>query len=288
MTASLSERPGAALLPASLTLLAAQLSGNLGSAVAKHLFSAVGVEGVTAYRVGFSALLLLALFRPWRGPLNRADLFNLAIYGAGMGLMNLMIYRAFSLIPIGVAVAIEVTGPLAVAILGSRRPRDFAAVACAVFGLYLLLPLRAGAAHLDPHGIAYAFGAGLCWAVYIIFGKRASSLAGGRAASLGLLVAACFTVPVGIGYAGASLLNPALMLSGLALAVLSSALPYSLEISALRRLPQGVFGILSSAAPAVAALMGLVVLGERLDTTQWIAIGFIVLASAVYALSKTR
>ena len=129
----------------SLALLGSQISVNLGAAVAKHLFPVIGVEGITAFRVGFSALMLMAIFRPWRSPLTRRDIVNLLIYGTVMGMMNLLIYRAFERIPIGIAVAIEVTGPLLVALLSSRRPRNIASCALAAFGLYLLLPLNGGA-----------------------------------------------------------------------------------------------------------------------------------------------
>jgi inner membrane transporter RhtA len=281
---------GSLLLP-SLALLAGQISVNLGAAAAKGLFPLIGVEGITAYRVGFSALLLLAIFRPWRSRIGKQDCINIVIYGTVLGLMNLLIYRAFNLIPIGIAVAIEVTGPLAVALWSSRRPRDFAAVACAVLGLFLLLPLRvgtSGASELDIVGIFYAFGAAVCWALYIVFGKRASSLQGGQAVAWGMLVAALFTVPLGIAYAGAALLAPAIMLTGVLIAVLSSALPYTFEISALRRLPQGVFGILSSAAPAVSAVVGMVFLNEHLTKLQWSAIACIVMASVLSALPSRR
>ena len=271
------------LLP-SLALLAGQISVNLGAAAAKGLFPLIGVEGITAYRVGFSALLLLAIFRPWRSKISRSDGINIVIYGTVLGLMNLLIYRAFNRIPIGIAVAIEVTGPLAVALWSSRRPRDFIAVSCAVLGLFLLLPLGGGTQRLDPVGIFYAFGAAVCWALYIVFGKRASRLQGGQAVAWGMLVAALFTVPLGIAYAGAALLAPAIMLTGVLIAVLSSALPYTFEISALRRLPQGVFGILSSAAPAVSAVVGMVFLNEHLTTLQWSAIACIVMASVLSAI----
>ena len=275
--------PDSILLP-SLAVLGGQISVNLGAAVAKHLFPVIGVEGITAYRVGFSALFLLAVFRPWRFSLTRKDVLNLLVYGSVLGLMNLLIYRAFALIPIGIAVAIEVTGPLAVAMLSSRRPRDLLAVSCAVFGLYLLLPLRGNPGSLNPVGVAYALGAATCWALYIIFGKRASSLQGGQAVAWGMTVAAMLTVPIGAAYAGTALLSSSLALMGLAIAMLSSALPYTLEIFALRRLPQGVFGMFSSAAPAVSALAAMAVLDEHLSSIQWLAIACIVLASAMAAL----
>jgi inner membrane transporter RhtA len=268
-----------ALLP-SIAVIAALVSQNIGAAFAKHLFALVGSEGVTALRVGLSAALLLALWRPWRTPLAAGDGANLAVYGLMLGCMNLLIYRAFDLLPIGVAIAIEVSGPLAVVLLASRRPRDFAWIACAAAGLCLLLPIRQGSAALDPWGVAYAAGAALCWALYIVFGKRASTLEGGQAVAWGMLAAALFTVPIGVAHAGWALLAPGVLLGGLCVAVLSSALPYSLEMMALRRVPQRVFGILVSSAPAVGALAGWLVLGERLSPAQWAAIGLIMLASA--------
>jgi inner membrane transporter RhtA len=258
---------------------------NLGAAFAKHLFPVVGAEGVTALRVGLSALLLMGLLRPWRTLPSRADIPNIALYGFTLGCMNLLIYRAFARIPIGVAVAIEVTGPLALVLLSSRRPRDFAWIACAAFGLWLLLPLRAGAVALDPVGVAWAVGAAICWALYIVFGKRASRLEGGGAVAWGMLAASLFTVPVGVAYAGSALLSPFALGAGLAVAVLSSAAPYTLEMIALRRLPRRVFGVMVSSSPAVAALAGFAVLGERLAPVQWLAIGLVILACAASTAS---
>jgi inner membrane transporter RhtA len=280
------ERDG--MLMPSLALFGSQVSVNLGAAVAKNLFPLIGVEAITAFRVGFSALILMAIFRPWRERLTRRDALNLLIYGTVMGMMNLLIYRAFQRVPIGIAVAIEVTGPLLVALLSSRRPRNIASCILAAFGLYLLLPLNAaaGVARLDPVGVAYAFGAAACWALYIVFGKRASTLRGGQAVAWGMVVASLFIVPLGVVHADASMLTPAIVMTGLVIAVLSSAVPYSLEIVALRGLPQGLFGMFSSAAPAVSALAGMLILGERLKPMQWLAIGCIVLASAICATAS--
>jgi inner membrane transporter RhtA len=264
-----------------LALLAAMVSTYLGAAIAKHLFPQVGSQGVTALRVGLAACLLLAWYKPWRIPLARKDLPNLLVYGLMLGCMNLLIYAAFARIPIGIAVAIEVTGPLTVVLAASRRVRDFAWLACAVFGLWLLLPLDAHAVDaLDPVGMLLAAGAALCWAMYIVFGKRVSTLQGGQAVAWGMLAAALFTVPVGFAHAGAALLAPGILAAGLGVALLSSALPYSLEMAALKRLPRRVFGILVSASPALSALAGWLVLGEQLLPVQWLAIGLIIAASA--------
>lgn len=274
-----------AVLPL-LLLLASLLSQYVGAASAKSLFPLVGAEGVTALRVGLSALMLAAILRPWRNRPGRGDLRNLLVYGTTLGAMNLSIYRAMELIPIGIAIAIEVTGPLAVALLGSRRLKDFLWIACAAAGLVLLLPLQQASAALDPVGVAYAAAAALCWALYIVFGKRASSLPGGQAVAWGMLVAASFTVPLGIAHAGGGLLVPSVLAVGLAVAALSSMLPYTLEMMALRRLPGPVFGLAVSASPAVAALIGFLMLGERLSWLQWAAIACIMCASAGSALGK--
>ena len=278
---------GAALAPL-LAVAGSIISVNFGAAYAKGLFPLVGSAGVTAVRVGLAAILLLAFWRPWRAPLARADMANVAIYGLMLGFMNLLIYAAFARIPIGIAIAIEVIGPLAVVVLSSRHLRDFAWVACAAGGLYLLAPTTANATALDPIGVAAALGAAFCWAMYIVFGKRVSTLKGGHVVSWGMLVAAICTVPVGLAQAGTALFAPQILLGGLVVAVLSSILPYSLEMLALSRLPRKVFGILVSAGPAVGALAGFFVLGEVLTAVQWAAIGLIVVATGGSAATAGR
>jgi inner membrane transporter RhtA len=273
-----------AALPA-LAIAAAMVSTYAGAAFAKHLFPLVGSEGVVALRVGLSALLLAAYARPWRALPSRADIPNLLLYGLTLGCMNLLIYRAFARIPIGIAVSIEVMGPLAVVLLSSRRARDFVWVACAGFGLWLLLPLRGASGALDPLGVACAAGAAVCWALYIVFGKRASASKGSGTVAWGMLAASVFIVPIGASYAGSALLSPFVLAAGLAVAVLSSAAPYTLEMIALRALPRRVFGILVSSSPAVAALAGFLVLGERLAAGQWIGIGLVILACGATAAS---
>ncbi|WP_036248502.1 EamA family transporter [Massilia sp. BSC265] len=278
MTQSSGAQAGNGALGPGLAILASMVSVNAGAAWAKHLFPLVGSQGVTAVRVGLAALIMLAVVRPWRALPARRDALNLLVYGLMLGCMNLLIYGAFARIPIGIAVAIEVVGPLGVVVLSSRRARDFGWVLLAALGLWLLAPVHDGVPPLDPAGVAYALGAAFCWAMYIVFGKRVSTLNGGQAVTWGMLAAALFTVPVGVAHAGADLLLPTVLAGGLAVAVLSSALPYSLEMAALARLPRRVFGILVSAGPAFAALAGWVVLGERLAGMQWLAIALVILA----------
>lgn len=269
---------------AALALVCSQMSVNIGAAFAKQLFPSIGVEGVTAYRVGFAALLMLAIFRPWRTPLTWRQAGNVAVYGSVIGLMNLLIYRSFSHIPMGIAVAIEVSGPLAVAVLSSRRPRDLLPVALAVVGLYFLLPLHgAQVDRLDPVGVAYAAGAAVCWALYIVFGKRVATH-GSQSVAWGMTAAAMFIVPLGAWTSGAVLLTPSFLAIGFVIAVMSSALPYTLEMISLRALSSRSFSMFSSGAPAISALAGMVLLGEHLTPTQWMAIAAIVLASVLTTL----
>ncbi|WP_232476093.1 EamA family transporter [Flavisphingomonas formosensis] len=252
----------------------------VGTSFAKQLFPLVGAQVAVTYRVGFAAIILLILFRPWRMPLSRADLYATMRYGAALGVMNFCFYMALRSIPLGLTIAIEFLGPLTVALIHSRRPAHFAIVGLAVVGLLLLLPIRNTSHALDPVGVVYALGAGLCWGLYIIFGKRTGHLPGGQAVALGMTTAAILVVPIGIHHAGAALWAPSLMLLGLIPAVLSSALPYSLEMVALKRIPENSFGVLLSVEPAVGALSGWLLLGEHLTGLQWLAIALVVAASA--------
>lgn len=272
-----------------LAVLGSVTALGVGTSWAKQaLFPAVGAQGTTAVRVGLSALLMLMLWRPWRWRLSRADAQAVVLYGAALGAMNLMFYLSLQTLPFGLAVAIEFAGPLAVAIWSSRRAVDFVWVALAIAGLALLLPLGLSGSTLDPLGVLYAVGAAVFWALYIVFGKRAGHLHAGQSVSLGLLVAALVVVPVGVAHAGAALLSPSVLLVGVAVAAISSALPISLEMMALKRLPKEAFGIMISMEPAVAALLALALLGERLDTVQWLAIGCIVAASMGSAATARR
>lgn len=269
----------AALIPV-LAILGSVTCLGLGTSWAKQaLFPLVGAAGTSAVRVGFSALLLLAFWRPWRWPLSGRDARTVALYGAALGAMNLCFYMSLQTIPFGVAVAIEFAGPLAVALLASRRALDFVWVLLAAAGLGLLLPLGHDVSTLDPRGVGFALAAAVFWATYIVFGKRASHLHAGHSVALGLAMAALVVVPVGVAHAGAALLSPPLLLVGLGVALVSSALPISLEMVALKRLPPQAFGIMSSMEPAVAALLALVLLGEQLDLVQSLAIGLIMAAS---------
>lgn len=251
----------------------------IGTSFAKQLFPAVGAPGAIAYRVGFSALILALLYRPWRARMDRSSLFAVMRYGAVLGIMNLSFYMALRTIPFGVAIAIEFLGPLSVALLGSRRLKDWGFALLAAGGLAMLLPFRQTAHALDPVGVGYALCAGVCWALYIVFGKRTTHLPGSQVVAIGMATGALIVVPLGVYDAGAVLLTPSLLAAGVLAAILSSALPYSLEMIALKHIPANRFGILMSLEPAVGAFAGAALLGEHLRPGQWLAIALIVFAS---------
>lgn len=266
------------LLPIALVIIA-MISIQSGASLAKSLFPVIGAEGTTALRLGIGALILCLLLRPWQAKLTLQSCRSLLAYGVALGLMNLMFYMALQTIPLGIAVALEFTGPLTLALLSSRRPIDFLWIALAATGLWLLLPTNLTDEPLDPVGMALALGAGACWAMYIIFGKRAGSEHGRHTVALGTLVAAIVVIPIGLWQAGSNLFALDILPIAFGVAVLSSALPYSLEMMALTRLPARTFSIMMSLEPAIAALAGLLFLTEHLSFSQWLAISFIILAS---------
>jgi inner membrane transporter RhtA len=202
--------------------------------------------------------------------------------------MNLCFYMALRSIPFGIAVAIEFSGPLTVALLGSRRPIDFLWIVLAAAGLGVLLPGVHSASTLDALGLTYALAAAVLWATYIVAGKRLGHLHAGHSVSLGLTVAAIVVVPIGLAHAGAAVMSPTVLLVGVCVAALSSAIPISLEMVALKRLPKQAFGVMLSMEPAMAALLGLALLDERLSAMQWLAIGAIMAASMGTAFTAQR
>jgi inner membrane transporter RhtA len=257
-----------------------------GASLAKQLFPIVGPQGSAALRLFFAAAILLAVWRPWSRLPSRGQWGAIWLYGLSLGGMNLLFYMALARIPLGIAVAFEFCGPLAVALFASRRAMDFLWVVCAVGGLVLLLPLGLATAPLDPWGVGFALAAGACWALYIIFGRRVgASVHGGTATALGMSVAALVAIPFGVVHSGLGLLSRDVLPVGVGVAILSSAFPYSLEMVALKRLPAHTFGILMSLEPAIAAVSGLLFLSEKLSSLQWLALGLIILASAGSAAS---
>jgi inner membrane transporter RhtA len=260
-------------------LLGSLVSLCVGTSYAKSLFPLVGAEGTTTLRLVFSTALLMLFLRPWRRTWVKADLLPLALYGVPMGVMNLLFYCALQTIPFGLAVAIEFTGPLAVALWLSRKPLDYVWVVLAIAGLGLFLPWPGSTEALDPAGMGFALGAGCCWALYIVFGQRVAARYGAMATPMGMLIATLVIAPVGLTVAGGALFDSNLLLTGLVVALVSSAVPYSLEMYALQHLPKHTFSVLLSLEPAVGAMAGWLVLSEQLSGQQLLAMGLIMAAS---------
>lgn len=273
--------------PPSLLVLGGIASVQLGAATAKHLFSRVGSGGTVLLRLLVAALVLGAVTRPRLRALDRRQVLLVLVFGAVIALMNGSFYAAIDRIPLGVAVTVEFSGPLLVAIAGSRRWLDALWVVLAGAGVALLT--RGGGGGLNPAGIGLAALAGACWASYILLSKRVGrSFAGHDGLALATAVGAAVMLPVGIAQGGRALLDWRVLAVGVAVGLLSSAIPYSLELEALRWLPARVFGVLMSLEPAVAALAGLVVLGEHLLAREVAAIALVSLASGGAALADQR
>jgi len=272
--AAVSGRPAAVAM-----VLAAAGSLQVGAAFAVTLFDDLGPGGAAFLRLLLAAVVLLALWRPRVRGHSAADLRIAAAFGVALGLMNWSIYEAMDRIPLGVAVTIEFWGPLAVAVVGSRRALDLLWVALAALGIVLLA--SPGGGGIDAGGVALALLAGGCWAAYIgLSARTGQAFPGGTGLAIAMAVGAVVVLPAGIAQGGAALVHPGLLASALVVALASSVLPYSLELEALRRLPGAVFGVLMSLEPAVAALAGLAVLGQALVPREWAAIGLVVTASA--------
>ena len=276
-------------LPPIPAVLLAIVSVQGGAAFAKELFPALGSAGTAGMRIGLSALLLFAVFRPPLARITRAQWRAVIPYGVVLGAMNLSFYLALERIPLGLAVTLEFMGPLALAVFGSRRVLDFVWVVLAAMGIALIAPWRGGVGALDPVGVLLALFAGACWAAYIVLGGRVSRVfPGGQSVATGMLIAAVTVLPFALSQGLAARVTPPLFAASLAVALLSSAVPYTLEMMALRVLSSRTFGILMSLEPAVAALAGLVFLSEQLTVTQWLALVFVSAASAGAVLTSRR
>jgi inner membrane transporter RhtA len=265
-------------------VVTAVASLQFGAGYAATLFDDLGPGGAAFLRLAIAAVVLLALWRPRLRGRARHELATAALFGLALGAMNVAIYASFDRIPLGIAVTIEFVGPLGVAIAGSRRTLDGLWVLLAAAGILLLADRGGGG--LDGLGVAFALCAGATWSAYIVLSQRTGRLfAGASGLALAMAVGAVAAAPLGIAQAGGALLHPGLLAAGAAVALASSVVPYSLELEALRRLPARVFGILMSLEPAVAALAGLVVLGQALSPREWLAIALVVAASAGAAAS---
>ena len=268
-------------VPPTGVVLLAVVCFQLGAAIAKGLFETAGPAGAVLLRVGFAALILLLMWRPRLRGYALRDYGLAAVFGLTLAGMNLAFYSALDRIPLGVAVTLEFTGPLGVAVVGSRRMLDLLWVGLAAAGILLLAPLGViGGADLDPVGVGLALLAGVLWGSYIFLSARTGSVfPGGTGLALAMCVGALALLPVGISQAGDALLDPKILLVGFGVAMLSSAVPYSLEMEALRKLPARVFGVLMSLEPAVAALVGFVVLGELLEPRAILAVVLVTVAA---------
>ncbi|MBH5333418.1 EamA family transporter [Streptomyces pactum] len=265
-----------AIPPTALVLLGI-VSVQVGAALAKHLFGEVGSFGTVALRLFFAAAVLMLVWRPSLR-MNRRTWTVVLAYGVVLGLMNLCFYLALARIPLGIAVTIEFLGPLGVALAGSRRWLDAFWALLAAAGVVLMME---GRGDLNLAGFLLALAAGACWGLYILLGAALGRhTSEGDGLALGMAVAALMAVPFGVAESGTALLQPWVLLAGLGVALLSSVIPYSLDLEALRRIPPRVFGILMSLEPAMAALIGLVVLQESLHWEQWVAVLCVVAASA--------
>jgi inner membrane transporter RhtA len=266
-------------VPPVILVIGAISSVQVGAALAKTLFDEIGPGGTVFVRVLFAALVLALIWRPRVAGLGRGEILLAVLFGLTLAGMNLAFYSALDRIPLGITVTLEFVGPLGVAVAGSRGALDLLWVGLAAAGILLLSDFGSG--DLDRVGVALALLAGCLWASYILLSARVGRVfPGGSGLALAMILAAVLLVPVGVADAGADLLVPWILAAGAAVAVLSSALPYSLELEALRRMPPGVFGVLMSLEPAVAALAGFVLLGEDLVPRELVAILLVVAASA--------
>jgi inner membrane transporter RhtA len=257
-----------------------------GSSIAKGLFQEISFEALTVLRVGFSALILSLVFKPWKVKISFHQLCTVAFYGFSLGAMNFFFYKSLQTTPLGIAVAIEFLGPLGVAVYYSKSIRDFLWVLCAGVGVYLVLPIQGSMAEMDLKSFAgpiYAALAGLFWALYIVFGKRVSKIqassfqltAGGMIFSF--VIVTLLAVISGNGIAA---LDVSYWPIGFFIAILSSAVPYGLEMKALENLSSKTFGVLMSLEPAIATLIGFLFIAEKLTTQELMGVLFVIVASA--------
>ena len=269
---------GLGKVPPTTLVLAGIVSVQIGAALASQLFGLVGAVGAVTLRLFFAALVLLVAWRPSLR-ITRRELPVILGYGAVLAVMNLCFYQAITRIPLGMAVTIEFLGPLAVSIIGARRWLHGLWALLAAIGVFALTEASGGTLALS--GVLFALAAAACWGIYIPLGAALGArTSGGRGLALAMAVGGLLTLPLGFAEAGRALFSPLALAAGLGVALLSSVLPYSVELEALRRIPPRVFGVLMSLEPAVAAVVGLLVLSQSLRPTQWVAIACVVIASA--------
>lgn len=277
-------------LSAIVSVLLAMVAIQSGASFAKQLFPIAGPEGTSALRAFFAAAILTVIFKPWKARLSPKGWRNVIFYGICLGAMNIIFYFAIARIPLGIGVALEFTGPLAVAFFSARKKRDFAWVLLAVVGVCLLLPdIGSSPESLDPVGVMFALTAGAFWAGYIVFGnKTGNEGSGGVTVTLGMLVAALAIVPIGVISQGEVLLTPFALFMGVAVGVFSSAIPYTLEMNAMRNMPKQTFSIMMSVEPAIAAIAAFIIIDETLTVSQWFAVVLVVVATAGSSITQRQ
>ena len=270
----------APIVQAPLILLIAMISMQSSGSFAKYLFGQFPILTVSAMRLLLGAMILALIFKIWQIHFRQIKWPAIISYGLALAGMNLLFYLSIDRLPLGIAVSFEFIGPLSVALFYARQKFDFVWVGLAILGLVLLFPFDQAAQPLDPIGIAFALGAGACWALYIVAGQRPSGVSGNHTVCLGMFVGMLVLMPIAL-FAGmpAHTFEPMSLLYFVALAVLASALPFTLEMIALRNLSALSFGTLMSLEPAIAAFSGLFFLGETLLWTQWLALATIISAS---------
>lgn len=271
-----------------LLIFISMISVQGSASIAKYLFPVLGPEGMTAWRLFFSAIMLILIFKPWRKTLTKQALKYIFLYGISIGCMNLAFYNAIARIPLGIAVAIELTGPIMVAMCSSRKVLDFIWLGVAIIGLAMLLPIEQASSNLDPKGILFALLAGSGWACYILFGRKASTIYGSASVAIGSVIASCFLFPIGIWQSGSTMFSLELLPMVFLVSLLASAIPYGLDMIALPKLPAQTFSTLMSLSPVFAALSGLIVLHEQLTHNQCLAIIFIITSSIGTVLTMSR
>ena len=275
-------------LPPIPAVLLAIISVQGGAAIAKGIFPIMGAAGTVALRIAISAIILCTLNRPKLKEISKKQWKLIFWYGLVLGAMNTSFYLSLSKIPLGLAVTFEFIGPLLLAVATSRKALDFIWIFLAALGITLIAPWSANS-NIDWIGAALALLAGAFWAGYIVLGgKLARLMDGPQAVSVGLLFASLIAVPAGLIEGNFSNLNAHMLLLGLGIALLSSAIPYTLEMSALKHIPAKTFSILMSLEPATAAICGLLFLHEYLSIYEWAAIALVVAASTGSTLTKRR
>ncbi|MDT0378098.1 EamA family transporter [Streptomyces sp. DSM 42041] len=270
---------GAGRLGAVGLVCASALSLQFGSAVAALLFPRAGALGMVALRLVFSAVLLFAVCRPRLRGHSRTDWAAVVGLGVALGTMNTLFYQAIERIPLGAAVTLELLGPLALSVVAGRRALSLLWAGLALTGVYLLG--ASGFSDLDVAGVGYALAAGGMWAAYIVYNARTGArFPGADGLAIAMVVAALLSAPLGVLSAGGALLDPVVLGLGAAVAVLSSGIPYTLELFALRRLPKSTFAVLMSLMPVAASAAGFLVLDQRMGWVQVLAVGLVIAASA--------